>query len=51
MIVHARMLDYEMEQVHTLTIEATDQAIPSNLLTLKAVDDIGINARTSYTQV
>ena len=28
MIAHARMLDYEMEQVHTLTIEATDQATP-----------------------
>ena len=31
MIAHARMLDYEMEQVHTLTIQATYQAIPSNL--------------------
>ena len=31
MIARARMLDYEMEQVHTLTIEATDQATPTNL--------------------
>lgn len=27
------------------------EAVPQYILTLEAVDDIGINARTSYTQV